>query len=35
VFCLSEAPSKDAVLRVHKRAGHETSEIYEVPIEIE
>ena len=35
VFCLSEAPNKDAVLRVHKKAGHESSEIYEVPIEIE
>jgi hypothetical protein len=34
-FCLSEAPSRDAVLRVHQRAGHPTSEIYEVPIEIE
>ena len=35
VFCLSEGPSKDAVLRVHKKAGHGTDEIYEVPIEIE
>lgn len=35
VFCLSEGPSKDAVLRVHKKAGHQTEEIYEVPIEIE
>lgn len=35
VFCLSEAPNKDAVLRVHKKAGHATDEIYEVPIEIE
>lgn len=35
VFCLSEGPSKDAVLRVHQRAGHATHEIYEVPIEIE
>ena len=35
VFCLSEAPSKEAVLRVHKKAGHATDEIYEVPIEVE
>jgi hypothetical protein len=35
VFCLSEAPSRDAVLRIHQRAGHPTEEIYEVPIEIE
>jgi hypothetical protein len=35
VFCLSEGPSRDAVLRVHKKAGHATEEIYEVPIEIE
>lgn len=33
-FCLSNGPSKDAVLRVHERAGHPTSEIYELPIEI-
>ena len=30
VFCLSEGPSKEAVLRVHERAGHPTSEIYEI-----
>jgi hypothetical protein len=34
-FCLSEAPSKEAVLRVHQSAGHPTTEIYEVPIVIE
>jgi hypothetical protein len=34
-FCLSEGPSRDAVMRVHERAGHPTTEIYEVPIEIE
>lgn len=32
-FCLSEGPSKEAVLKVHQRAGHPTTEIYEVPIE--
>lgn len=35
VFCLSEGPDVDAVLRVHEKAGHPTDEIYEVPIEIE
>ena len=34
VFCLSTAPSKESVRRVHERAGHPTSEIYEVPIDI-
>lgn len=35
VFCLSEAPDKESVLRVHEKAGHPTDEIYEVPLEIE
>lgn len=34
VFCLSEAPSKEAVRRVHEKAGHPPTEIYEVPLEI-
>jgi hypothetical protein len=34
-FCLSEGPNKEAVLKVHERAGHATAEIYEVPIDIE
>ncbi len=33
VFCLSTAPSKEAVMRVHERAGQTTAEVYEVPIE--
>ena len=33
-FCLSTGPSKEAVQRVHERAGHGTLEIYEVPIEV-
>jgi hypothetical protein len=32
VFCLAEAPSKDAVLRVHEKAGHPTEEIYELAL---
>lgn len=35
VFCLSEGPSKEAVLRTHERAGHPTQEIYEIPVEVE
>jgi Protein of unknown function (DUF4242) len=34
VFCLSTGPSRDAVARVHDKAGHPTAEIYEVPIDI-
>ena len=34
VFCLSSGPSKEAVLRVHDKAGHPTTEIYELPIEV-
>jgi hypothetical protein len=35
VFCLSSGPSKEAVMRIHERAGHPTSEVYELPIEVE
>ena len=35
VFCLSSGPSKEAVLRVHELAGHPTTEIYELPVEVE
>ncbi|HEY7174219.1 MAG TPA: SCO4226 family nickel-binding protein [Micromonosporaceae bacterium] len=34
VFCLSTGPSKEAVLRVHERAGHPTTEIHEVSVEV-
>ena len=34
VFCLSTGPSKEAVMRIHERAGHATSEVYELPIEV-
>ena len=33
VFCLSSGPSAEAVLRIHEKAGHPTTEIYEVPVE--
>ena len=35
VFCLSSGPSKEAVLRVHEKAGHPTEEIYELPVEVD
>ena len=34
VFCLSEAPSADAVQRVHTRAGHPYDEIHEVSVKV-
>jgi uncharacterized protein DUF4242 len=34
VFCLSEAPSADAVKKIHQRAGHPTNEVYQVPLEV-
>lgn len=32
VYCLSEAPSAEAVRRIHERAGHPAAEIHEVPL---
>jgi Protein of unknown function (DUF4242) len=29
VFCLSDAPSKEAVMRTHEQAGHPTDAVYE------
>lgn len=34
VFCLSTGPSKEAVMRIHERAGHPTDQVYELPIEV-
>jgi hypothetical protein len=34
VFCLSNAPTKEAVMRIHERAGHPTAEVYELPVEV-
>ena len=34
VFCLASGPSKEAVMRIHERAGHPTTEVYELPIEV-
>jgi hypothetical protein len=33
VFCLSEAPSAEAVKRIHERAGHPVDQVYEVPVQ--
>ncbi len=35
VFCLSTGPSKEAVMRVHERAGHGTTEVYAIPVEVQ
>ncbi|NXY94186.1 SCO4226 family nickel-binding protein [Streptomyces sp. BR123] len=32
VYCLSEAPSADAVQRIHERSGHPFNEIHPVPL---
>lgn len=34
VFCLATGPSKEAVMRIHERAGHPAREVYELPIEV-
>lgn len=34
VFCLSSAPSKEAVMRIHERAGHPTGEVYDLTVEV-
>ena len=32
VFCLSEAPSAEAVKRIHERTGHPADEIHEITV---
>ena len=34
VFCLATGPSKEAVQRVHERAGHPATETYEVSVSV-
>ncbi len=34
VFCLVTGPTREAVMRIHKRAGHPTREIYELQVEV-
>jgi hypothetical protein len=33
-FCLSTGPSKEAIMRVHERAGHPAHEIHELTVEV-
>jgi hypothetical protein len=33
-FCLSSGPSKEAVMRIHERAGHPAAEVYELTVEL-
>ena len=35
VFCLSNGPSREAVMRIHERAGHPTAEVYAIPVEVQ
>lgn len=35
VFCLSEAPNKEAVRKIHTRAGHPADDIYEVTLVVD
>ncbi|WP_427130063.1 SCO4226 family nickel-binding protein [Pseudarthrobacter sp. S9] len=34
VYCLSEAPSADAVRRIHERTGHPADEVHPVPFAV-
>lgn len=34
VFCLSSGPSREAVMRIHERAGHPVGEVYELSVEV-
>ena len=34
VFCLAAGPSREAVMRIHDRAGHPTPQVYEIALEV-
>ncbi|WP_033216507.1 SCO4226 family nickel-binding protein [Kitasatospora phosalacinea] len=34
VYCLSSAPSREAVQRVHERTGHPADEVHPVPLQV-
>ena len=34
VFCLATGPTREAVMRIHERAGHPTREVYELQVEV-
>jgi hypothetical protein len=33
VFCLATGPNREAVMRIHERAGHPTPQVYEITAE--
>ena len=33
-FCIATGPSREAVIRIHVRAGHPPTEVYELPIAV-
>jgi uncharacterized protein DUF4242 len=33
LFCLSTGPSREAIMRIHERAGHPVTEVYELTAE--
>jgi hypothetical protein len=33
-FCLSTGASKEAIMRIHQRAGHPTNQVYELAVEV-
>ena len=35
LFCLSTAPSRECLLRVHERAGHPPAHVYEIAVELD
>jgi Protein of unknown function (DUF4242) len=34
VFCLSTGPSREAIMRIHEKAGHPTEQVYEIAVEV-
>jgi hypothetical protein len=34
IFCLSTGPSREAVQRIHERAGHPTDQVYEIQAQV-
>jgi hypothetical protein len=34
VFCLATGPTREAVMRVHERAGHPTHQVFEIALEV-
>ena len=33
-FCIATGPSREAVIRIHTRAGHPPTEVYELPVSV-